>query len=105
MSEKKDLPVPDYEALTTTEQVDQEMWRHKDALSSKVRSQHGIAANRKEMLADINEQLKFLKEEIAHEVGVLGALDDRRRFLHAMQLQASGQGGNVVPIGTAKSSG
>jgi hypothetical protein len=80
---------PEYEKLTTVEQVDAEVEKHKTILVGKDKTESQIKANKKEYVKSMNEQLKELNQEREHEIGVLGALDDRRR-----QINAS----NVIPI-------
>lgn len=86
MSKKNQSPAlqaPNYEALTTVEEVELELEKHKTVLVGKDRTEYQIKENKKEYVAAINEQLRDLKEEREHEIVVLSALEDRRKQLLA----------------------
>ncbi len=83
------LEVPEYEKLTTIEQVEAEIEKHKTVLVGKDKTESQIKANKKEYVKALNEQLKELNQEREHEIDVLSALDDRRRVIAAS---------NVVPM-------
>ena len=83
MSKKKDdkshLHSPNYEALMSVEEVDEEIERRKTILVGKDRTEYQIKENKREFLASTNEQLRDLKEEREHEIVVIGALEDRKK--------------------------
>jgi len=73
------LQAPNYEALTTVEDVENEIERRKNVLVGKDRTEYQIKENKKEYVSAINEQLRDLKEEREHEIVVLSALEDRKK--------------------------
>lgn len=77
------LNAPNYEALTTTEEVEAEIERRKNVLVGKDRTEYQIKENKREFNAAINEQLRDLKEEREHEIVVIGALEDRKKQILA----------------------
>jgi hypothetical protein len=86
----KAFDTPNYEALTTIEDVELEIERHKNILVGKDKTEYQIKENKREFVSATNEQLKELKEEREHEICVLSALDDRRRQIFA--------GSNIIPL-------
>lgn len=88
-TDKSAFEAPEYEKLTTIEEVDALLQTHKDRLVTKDITESKIKADKKEYTSAINEQLKELGEEREHEMGVIGALNDRRRVIAAT---------NVVPL-------
>ncbi len=77
------LDVPDYESLSTTDEIDELLSQHKEALVRKDKLEWQIKETKKETNADLNEQLKQLKEEREHEMGVIDALGEARKRLLA----------------------
>ncbi len=73
------LTVPNYEALVTIEEVEEELTRRKNTLIGKDRIDFTIRESKKEYNAAINEQLRDLKEEREHEITVISALEDRKK--------------------------
>ena len=82
--------VPNYEALTTIEDVDKEIERHKQILVGKDVLESRMKRDKKEYVGAVNEQLKELAEEREHEIDVLSALDQRKQLIAA--------GSNVIPM-------
>lgn len=86
MTKKNDnshLSVPNYEAMTTVQEVEDEIERRKNALVGKDRTEYGMKENKKEFNAAINEQLREVKEEREHEIVVISALEDRKKIILA----------------------
>ncbi len=77
------LEVPDYEALTTIEEIDELLLDHKESLVRKDKIEYQIKETKRETNKDLNEQLKELKEEREHEMGVIDALMDRKKQILA----------------------
>ena len=75
---------PEYEAIRTVDECDELIKKHKDNLVGKDLLERKIKAEKKEYVKAMNEQLKELSEEREHEMGVLGALQDRRKQLSAV---------------------
>jgi hypothetical protein len=82
-TDKTAFEAPDYESLTTIEECDEHLVKHKDYLVGKDITESQIKNDKKDYNGAINEQLKELKEEREHEMGVIGALNDRKRALNA----------------------
>lgn len=82
---------PNYESLTTLEEVDAEIERHKERLVGKDKLQARVKEEKKDFNSAINEQLKEIEEERLHEIDVLSALEQHK------QLLANG-GGTVIPL-------
>jgi len=82
-TDKTAFETPDYEALATVEECEKLMEKHKNRLVGKDITESNIKAEKKDYNAAINEQLKEIKEEREHEMGVISALDDRKRVIHA----------------------
>lgn len=93
MSKKSDtnLPHPDYEKLTTIEEVEEAIQEHKNILVGKDRTEYQIKEEKKAFVAATNEQLRELAEEREHEINVLSALEQRKQ-------QLSNAGGTVIPM-------
>ena len=97
--QKKDtshLHVPDYEQLTTIEEVDEEIAKHKQNLVGKDIVEYRMKEDKKSYVSALNEQLRELAEEREHEINVLSALEQRKQLIH-------NQGGVVIPLPVAKS--
>jgi hypothetical protein len=95
MSKKKnDAPAhetPNYEALTTIEEVEVEIEKHKQKLVGKDILESRMKQDKKDYVGALNEQLKELAEEREHEIDVLSALEQHKVLL------ANG-GGIVIPL-------
>jgi hypothetical protein len=72
---------PNYEALLSVEEIDEEIEKRKNILVGKDRTEYQIKENKREYVAAMNEQLRDLKEEREHEINVLSALDQRKTQL------------------------
>lgn len=83
--------VPNYEALTTIEEVEEEIEKHKQILVGKDVLEHRMKQDKKEYVSALNEQLKELAEERAHEIDVLSALDQRK-------IMIANAGSNVISM-------
>lgn len=81
---------PDYEQLKTIDEVDELIKKHKDNLVGKDITEYRMKEDKKTYVSALNEQLRELKEEREHEMGVLGALEDRKK-----QLASTGK---VIPL-------
>jgi hypothetical protein len=94
---KKDQPsahdVPDYDALKTVDDVEEEIQRHKDILVRQDIMEWRMKQDKKDAVSSYNEQLKEIKEERDHEMGVLGALEDRKKVLNATPVLRAITGG------------
>ncbi len=96
--QKKDtshLHVPDYEALTTIEEVDEEIAIHKQNLVGKDIVEYRMKEDKKDYVSALNEQLRELAEEREHEINVISALEQRKQIIH-------NQGGQIIPLPIAK---
>ena len=82
---------PDYETIRTDDECDEFILYHRDRLVGKDLIERQIKATKKEYVSALNEQLKELAEEREHEMGVLLALDEVKRRLHASPT-------NVIPM-------
>jgi hypothetical protein len=94
MSKKTDKPhfqTPNYEALTTLEDVDTEIEKHKQNLVGKDIVEYRMKEDKHDYVSALNEQLKELKEEREHEINVISALEQHKQLL-------SNQGGVVIPM-------
>lgn len=89
------LEVPNYEALTTLEQVDEEIEKHKQKLVGKDILESRMKKDKKDYVKALNEQLKELHEEREHEIDVISALEQHKQVL-------ANQGGTVIPLPVAK---
>ena len=78
--------VPDYESLSTIEECEDLLEDHKNKLVGKDITQENIKAEKRDYVSAINEQLKELQEEREHEIGVIGALEDRKRFINGAKV-------------------
>jgi hypothetical protein len=79
---------PDYEKLVTAEEVDKLVEVHKNSLVTKDFIERRIKEEKKDYVSAMNEQLKEVAEEREHEMGVIQALDDRKKQILA----------NVIPM-------
>lgn len=89
-NEQSHLQVPNYEALTTIDDIDKEIEHHKQNLVGKDVVEYRMKADKKDYVSAINEQLKELAEEREHEINVLSALEQHKQLV-------LNQGG-VIPI-------
>lgn len=78
---QREFETPDYEKLMTIAQVDAELERHKDSLVTKDRAEARVKEEKKDYVKAMNDTLKEISEERDHEMGVIGALEDRKRQL------------------------
>jgi phage regulator Rha-like protein len=85
-SDKTAFQAPDYESLTTIEECDEFLVKHKDRLVGKDITEANIKSDKKDYNAAINEQLKEIKEEREHEMGVISALNDRKRVINGAKI-------------------
>lgn len=83
--------VPNYEALTTIEEVDEEIERHKQILVGKDVLESRMKHDKKTYVSALNEQLKELSEEREHEIEVLSALEQHKMLI-------SNGGGMIIPM-------
>ncbi len=93
MTAKKDdtRDVPDYESLTTLEEIEEEIERHKQILVGKDILESKMKQDKKAYVSALNEQLKELAEEREHEIDVLSALEQHKMLI-------SNSGGVVIPM-------
>lgn len=94
MGKKKDQAAhetPDYEAITTLEEVDEEIAKHKERLVGKDILESKMKQDKKDYVSALNEQLRDLAEEREHEIDVLSALEQRKMVI-------SNSGGNIIPM-------
>lgn len=89
---------PNYESLTTTEQVDEELEKYKQHLVGKDILESKMKKDKKDYVSALNEQLKDLAEEREHCIGVLSALEQRK-------MQLNNSGGVVIPMPPRAQSG
>lgn len=73
------LETPEYEKLTTVEEVETEIEKHKNLLVKQDLVEARMKEEKKEWVSAQNEHLKIVAEERDHEMGVLGALEDRKK--------------------------
>jgi hypothetical protein len=85
-ADKTAFETPDYESLNTIEECDELLVDHKNKLVGKDITQERIKAEKKDYNGAINEQLKELQEEREHEIGVIGALEDRKRVINGAKV-------------------
>lgn len=83
--------VPNYDALTTIEMVEEEIEKHEKLLVGKDITESRMKQDKKDYVKAQNELLKELAEEREHEIDVLSALEERKQYL------ANG-GSNVIPM-------
>lgn len=83
--------VPDYEAFTTIEEVDEEIERHKKILVGKDLLESRMKKDKKDYVKALNETLKEVAEEREHEIDVLSALEQRKQIL-------SNEGATIIPM-------
>lgn len=83
--------IPDYEALTTIEEIEEEVERHKQLLVGKDVLESKMKRDKKEYVSALNEQLKELAEEREHEIDVLSALEQRKMIV-------ANSGGVIIPM-------
>lgn len=98
MPKKTDKPtfeVPNYEKLTTIEDVDKEIESHKQKLVGKDIIEYRMKEDKKDYVGALNEQLKELKEEREHEINVLSALNQHKQLI-------ANQGGQIIPMPMVK---
>lgn len=93
--DKSHLEAPNYEALTTLEEVEAEIEKHKQRLVGKDIVEFRMKEDKKDYVSAINEQLKELKEEREHEIGCISGLEQHKQVL-------SNQGGQIIPLPIAK---
>jgi len=80
---RKPLETPEYESFKSISDVDAEMWKQKDKLAKTVKSHLTQKDTKKDTNKSMNDEIKETAEEIDHIVGVLDALEDRRKMLAA----------------------
>lgn len=83
--------IPDYQAFTTIEEVEEEVERRKHILVGKDVLESRMKHDKKDYVSSINEQLKEVAEEREHEIEVLSALEQRKQ-------EISNGGGIVIPM-------
>lgn len=83
--------VPDYEALTTIEEVEEVVEKHKQILVGKDVLESKMKKDKKDYVSALNEQLRELAEEREHEIDVLSALEQRKVII-------ANSGGVVIPM-------
>ena len=96
--DKSHLETPNYEALTTIEEVEKEIEKHKQKLVGKDIVEYRMKEDKKDYVKALNESLKELKEEREHEITVISALEQHKQVI------ANG-GGQVIPMPPRVSSG
>lgn len=89
------LEVPNYEALTTLEQVDEEIEKHKQRLVGRDITEYRVKEDKKAYVSAANETLKELREEREHEITVISALEQHKQLI-------ANQGGTIIPLPVAK---
>lgn len=90
-NDQSHLPTPNYEALTTIEEVDQEIEIHKKNLVGKDIVEYRVKEDKKAYMTAANETLREIKEEREHEINVLSTLEQRKMII-------ANQGGTVIPM-------
>ena len=94
MAKKKDdtaREVPDYEALTTIEEIEEVVEKHKQILVGKDVLESKMKKDKKDYVSALNEQLRELSEEREHEIDILSALEQRKVIV-------ANSGGVVIPM-------
>lgn len=89
-TDRQAFEAPDYESIKTVDECDEFILHHRERLVGKDLVERQIKAEKKEYVQAMNTQLKELAEEREHEMGVLLALDETKRRLHAAA--------NVIPM-------
>lgn len=89
-NEGKVFDTPNYEQISTMEECDELLEKHKNNLVGKDKLQQQIRAQKKDFNAAVNEQLREVQEEREHELGVLSALEQHKMLL--------ANGGTAVPM-------
>jgi hypothetical protein len=79
--EGKVFETPNYEAISSLDECDVLIEKHKNNLVGKDRLQYQIKEGKKEFVKAANEQLKEIQEEREHEMGVLSALEQHKMLL------------------------
>jgi hypothetical protein len=83
MPKKKELPKPDYEKVRSIDQVEKHILECQRTITRKYQLRIQAESARTDLTASYNEQIKHLKEELEHELGVLTAWDNRKKVLSA----------------------
>ena len=97
-NEESAYEAPDYEKLTTSDEVDEEIEKYKKHLVGKDILESKMKKDKKEYVAALNEQLKELAEEREHCIDVISALEQRKQIIE-------NSGGNIIPMPPRAQSG
>lgn len=81
MAKKDKFESPEYEKVKSVEQIDKNILECQRIISRKYRLRVQAESGRRDMVASYNEQIKHLKEELDHELGVLSAWEDRKKIV------------------------
>ena len=98
---KKEPKVPDYEAVKSIEEVEKLINECQRTIARKYQLRVQSEEARKDINASYNEQIKHLKEELDHELGVLSGWDNRRKVLSshgAVEDQEEPQAQEASPV-------
>lgn len=77
------LEAPNYEAVKSIDEVEKKIEETKNTIVRKFRLQEQVKSDKKRISQSYADQLKHLKEELEHELGVLGGWEDRIKVLAA----------------------
>jgi hypothetical protein len=79
MSKKK----PDYETLTTAQEVDEEIQKCKDLICKKVKLRGQLKDNKKDAMKGYNDELKIVEEELDFNVAAIDELNRHKKLILA----------------------
>ena len=87
MAEQMDFGRPNYGGILTFEQLDAEVEKHRGYLENEVRAQLRVKGEKAAANREFNEHLEGISNRLDHEIGVLDALEDKRKALIDAQKQ------------------
>lgn len=79
--DKKPQETISYDSITTLDEVEQEIQKHKTRLIDKDMLQSRLKEEKKSFNSVINESLKEVEEERLHEIEVIEALEQHRMVI------------------------
>lgn len=74
---------PNYDKITTIDEVEREIQKTKDTICRKAKERGQVKDNRKEAMKGYNDELKICEEELDFNLGVLDELNRHKKLVLA----------------------
>lgn len=83
LEDRVENKAPDYDKITTIDEVEQEIQKYKDLICRKVKERGQIRDNKKDAMKGYNDELKEVEAQLEHGTAVIDELNRHKRLVLA----------------------